>query len=763
MAPSSRRSLILAGVFCLIPLLNFPLALVSDRTLFARDISMVWAPQIEAVVRQIGHGQAPFFDSRRAFGQPLLADPRAEVLYPPAWIHWSLRAERSYTIFCAFHLVSAALGAARLARRLVPGGNGAAEATAGVAYAASGPLLSMVSNWHHLAAAAWMPWIIERADPRPGGRTPWLSLSILVALQILAGSPDYTFLTILLCLLRLITRTDSPSVQRARVLLAIALGVSLSAIQLLPTLAFARDAARDSLPIGWALSPLHPALTLETILPVRAVSWPLRPEARAILFGDSQVWMFSHYLGLSVWTLALLGLLGRDRTNRSFAMISAVLGLVFAWGVRNDLLQSLLAQVPLVSGLRFPTKHLAATSLGLALLAAKGVTESRPWTARARRSTVAFVALALMAGGGLFYWATSPSGQVAPAGLWPLLLACLCAFAVLAAGPRLKKGWPVLPLVVALDLLAAHQGINPTTPAWAFRDRPPLSATIPRGSRIYVSDYSIRLRDEPLRQPAGVPYRLRTVPKGFDPGESIALAATWYLNPPSAGRFGYYGSFDLDILDFYRAPLKRVIRQFVASRDPEFILDRLRRGSVEYVVTMDGGDLWNALPLIAEQTQFFEAKVRVYKVKEPWPMVRIERLDGTLSPESPRVLEMLDSRIRVEATLSSAAQLVVARSNERGWRASVDGEQTPVWDNDLAFLSVPLKAGHHVVDLVYRPPFLVQGAALSALSLIVVLVLSSAWGRSSTGRSSAWGRRGRWRFASSDPPGRLPVSQEEDA
>jgi hypothetical protein len=462
--------------------------------------------------------------------------------------------------------------------------------------------------------------------------------------------------------------------------------------------------------------------------------------------------MFSHYLGLSVWTLALLGLLGRDRTIRSFAVISVVLGVVFAWGVRNDFLQSLLAQVPLVSGLRFPTKHLAAASLGLALLAAKAVTESKQWTTRARGWTVAFAALALMAGGSLFYWATGPSRQTVPMRLGPLLLACVCAIAVLVAGPRLKSSWPVLPLIVAIDLLAAHQGINPTTPAWAFRDRPPLTETIPRGSRIYVSDYSIRLRGERLRPPAGAPYRLRNIPAGFDPGESIVLAATWYLNPPAAGRFGYYGSFDLDILDFYRAPLKKTIRDFVTSSDPKFIVDQLRRGSVEYVVTMDEGDLWNSLPLIKELTQFFEAKVRVYKVPEPWPLVRIETLDGTLSPESPRVLEMRDSRIRVEATLSSPAQLVVARSNERGWRASVDGEPKPVSDHDLAFLSVPLKAGHHLVDLVYAPPFLTEGAALSALSLIVVLVLSSAWGR-----------RMRWRFEFSGPRGGLPVGEEEDA
>ncbi|HQZ18975.1 MAG TPA: hypothetical protein PLD86_19025, partial [Vicinamibacteria bacterium] len=221
----SRRGLTLLGVFCLVPLLNFPLALISARTLFARDIGMVWAPQVEAVVQQVGRGEMPSFDARRAFGQPLFADPRAEVLYPPAWIHWILPMETSYPLFCALHLVIAALGAARLARRLAPQATLPAEAAAGLIYAAGGPLLSLVSHWHHLAAAAWMPWILERAEGGTDGKTPWIGLSALVALQVLAGSPDYSFLTFVLCLLRLLTRSDRSRGDKGRVLAALSLGV----------------------------------------------------------------------------------------------------------------------------------------------------------------------------------------------------------------------------------------------------------------------------------------------------------------------------------------------------------------------------------------------------------------------------------------------------------------------------------------------------------------------------------------------------------
>lgn len=719
----SRRGLTLLGVFCLVPLLNFPRALLSDRTLFARDIGMVWAPQVEAVVQQVGRGEMPFFDARRAFGQPLFADPRAEVLYPFAWIHWVLPMETSYPLFAALHLVIAALGAARLARRLIPGTTLAAQAAAGLIYAAGGPLLSLVSHWHHLAAAAWMPWILERAEGREDGKTAWIGLPVLVALQALAGSPDYAFLTFVLCLLRLITRNDRSRAEAGRVLAALGLGLLLAAVQLMPSLAFARAAARDPYPIGWAISPLHPALTIETVLPVRVETWPLRPDVRNTLLYSAQVWMFSHYLGLSAWSLAFLGLLRVAPSAGRFALGAIAVGLVFAWGIRNEWLQEMIGHIPLVSGLRFPTKHLVGASLGLSILAAGGVTGAASWTSSESRRVLAGVFIAIAACALLFYGATDERAPLEVTALIRPCLAIAVALGVLHAGSVSTVAW-LLPVLVALDLLAANSSVNPTTPSSFFKDRPPLTAVIPQGSRLYTSDYSIQLKEPPTRPPQGPPYALARAPQGFSRDETLALAATWYLNPPSASRFGYFGSFDLDVLDFYRAPLKAAIRAFVTSRDPAFVVDRLRRGSVDFVVTMDPLALWSSLPLVTQEQNFFETPVRVYRVSDPWPRVRLEAGDGSLLLPSPRVLENLDGRVRAEVDAPEVSRLVVATAYDPGWRATVDGVVAPVGENAMAFVSVPLNPGRHRVDLSYRPPLLSEGAFLSALSAMAMLGLA---------------------------------------
>jgi len=713
---------------CLIPVLNFPQALFSDRALFVRDISSVWSPQIESVVRQVASGEPPFFDARRGFGQPLFADPRAEVLYPPAWLHWVVPPDRSYALFCAIHLVIAALGAARLARRLNPEGGLAAALTAAFIYGASGPLLSLVAHWHHLAAAAWMPWIIERCDRRPGDPTPWLSLAALVTLQTLAGSPDYSFLTLLLCGLRLGTRADLGAPARLKLILAFGLGLLLSSVQILPSLAFAADADRPRLPVGWALGPLHPALTLETILPIRAEAWRLRPPAAETLLGGQQVWMFSHYLGLVSWVFAWIGLPRTRAPDRRFAMGAVLMGIVLSWGIQNLTLQDLVASVPLVSGLRFPTKYLAAASLGLAILASHAL-PGRSFRPRALLAGLGCVLLSFL---GLQWWATGTAMVNVPT-LVPLALPLAVSLGIAAVAGQARRLAPLIPILVVADLLVTLRDLNPTTEASLFRDRSPLTSVLPPGSRLFVSDYSIgvpktdaalSLEGEPVREAAGIPYRLKETPVGFNIRETVVLAALWYLNPPMAGRFGYYGSFDLDILDFYRRPLKRQIQRFVTSRDPDFIVNQLRRGSVDYVVTMDAPQLWASLPLVITEHRFFEDPVRVYRVPAPWPRVRYETEEGELAAlGSLDVLEMKDGRVVIHAAPEEPTRLVVAWANDRGWRAHINGVRTAVTDSPMAFISVALPRGAHRVELEYRPPLLLSGGLLSLTALLTILWL----------------------------------------
>ena len=71
----------------------------------------------------------------------------------------------------------------------------------------------------------------------------------------------------------------------------------------------------------------------------------------------------------------------------------------------------------------------------------------------------------------------------------------------------------------------------------------------------------------------------------------------------------------------------------------------------------------------------------------------------------------------LEAGLNRPGHLVVLESFDRGWSAQVDGHPVEVGVANGLFLGVPLGAGQHHVELVYRPRGLLAGAALSGLAL----------------------------------------------
>jgi uncharacterized membrane protein YfhO len=74
---------------------------------------------------------------------------------------------------------------------------------------------------------------------------------------------------------------------------------------------------------------------------------------------------------------------------------------------------------------------------------------------------------------------------------------------------------------------------------------------------------------------------------------------------------------------------------------------------------------------------------------------------------------------------------VILESYDAGWRATVDGRPAPIVPANVLFRGIRLEPGARVVELVYRPPGLVAGLVVSALSLLALFVL--AWRASRSG------------------------------
>ncbi|MDY6145946.1 MAG: YfhO family protein, partial [Peptoniphilaceae bacterium] len=63
---------------------------------------------------------------------------------------------------------------------------------------------------------------------------------------------------------------------------------------------------------------------------------------------------------------------------------------------------------------------------------------------------------------------------------------------------------------------------------------------------------------------------------------------------------------------------------------------------------------------------------------------------------------------------------------DKGWHATLDGNEVPVLDVLDGYLFIQTGAGHHTVELTYHPPYLNLGIVVSTATLVVALVWTLA-------------------------------------
>jgi hypothetical protein len=86
-------------------------------------------------------------------------------------------------------------------------------------------------------------------------------------------------------------------------------------------------------------------------------------------------------------------------------------------------------------------------------------------------------------------------------------------------------------------------------------------------------------------------------------------------------------------------------------------------------------------------------------------------------------------RVALDASLSSPGYVVLVDAYDPGWRAWVDGRETPLLRANVAFRAVAVGAGRHSVEMRYRPRALLVGLALTALTGLILLAAGVAAGR----------------------------------
>ena len=780
------------GLFAL-ALFLFRGAVFGGQALFIRDINMVWYPQVEAFVRCVASGSWPLWDPWRGFGQPLLADPSAQVLYPTTWLNLVAPPWTSYTFLVVFHLTLGSAGMYALGRRW--GMSRPAAFFAGGVWMASGPLLSLTTLWHHLASASWIPWVLCAADSamasgRLRGSLLW---ALATAAQILAGSADMVALTAIAVVgLAASGHMDwrvPASAANLRVLrsafVAALLAVGLSAALWVPTLTSARHSQRWELPdesrTTWSL-PLAGAAG--TLWPVRLSRLPLLDLAAPSVRDLQAPWLYSVYLGAGTVVLVVGALAAPGLRRKRYLAGLCLVALLMSLGRYAPIYDLVTGLLPPLRILRFPVKWMVLYGASWALLAGLGVDawggqggDPRRWRRRLTMALLVLLSISLagafaIAGPGadrlraLFRsdlpleWRTQVAVPLATAALTGAILFTVGILLVLVAarGPRVARVAAAGAAVLGLgEIVFAHRTPQPLAPRELFTWRPAVLDHLDlRGhARVYVYDYSVRAYEgHEQGRPWGYP--LTHVPVGWSVEAGQALGVHLYLNPPTAERWGIYGSFDLDLLGLHPAERRELNVLLRRVEGTPVHLRLLQVGAVGRVLGLHADRWWAGLVPVASEPGLFATPIRVFDVPRPLPRayvvsgvrvadgaaalaliqdpgfdpereVILEGRDTDRAPPSERGtarIQVLDpDYMRVEADGDRPGYLVLVDGYDPGWKAAVDGEEAPVLRANVAFRAVPVPPGRHRVELWYRPRAVMAGLAVSLVSCLATAAL----------------------------------------
>ena len=761
----------------------YPRAVFRGEAFYERDVHLVWHAQVEAFVRSIAAGSWPVWNPFLSFGQPLLANPHAQVLYPFTWLTLLLPPWTVYTLFVVAHTAFAGAGLYLLAQRLGVSRRGALVSAA--CWIASGPFLSLANMWIQLGGASWIPWVLLGASHalESGRAGPALLWGGAAALQLFAGSPDMSVFTAGACAawtlwaLRPRARGLAPARVLAAAAIACAFAVALSAALWLPALELTRHSGRWSLENAaravWSVDPRGLA---EVLSPVPLTDLPISAALRGRLYDGGVPLVHALYLGVGALALVAAAAAGPAPRARAFAWALLVGATVFALGRHTPLYEMAVALVPPLRVLRFPSKAMALVSLAWAVLAGVGLDRwwaTDPLPSRRWLAAVVGPLAALAAAGAALAWVMRTHPEVFAAALLPgasgadalahapLRIAGTAAVAALLAAAgviRLRRpvSAPAVAVIVAglalLDLAAAGIGINPTVPVAFYKLRPPILDVVRQDdlSRLFVYRYPFGPAS-PAGSGADDPYTIARYPPALSFDAARTLAIRLYATPPVGGCWDLFGSYEPDLIGLYAAPVARLVGWMEHAESTPAYSRFLRLGAVRYVSALrrHGGledlEASAVLPsLLARPILLLEVPgtlPRTYAVgtaraadgEEARRLLTDPGFDPTREVVAPdvaedagpafsgrsRVVSFRPDRVRLEAELSDPGIVVLVDAYDPGWKVTVDGRPAPLLRANTAFRGVKVPAGRHVIEQVYRPSTVLLGLGISAAAVLV--------------------------------------------
>jgi len=745
----SRNALLLA----IVVLTLFADVVFLGNGFYKGDTTAYHVPMKRVVRDMTFAGGFPEWNPRDHAGQPLAANPAYELWYPPQWLIYLPDFLWGFQFHILIHIVIAAIGMYALLRSLDLGE--IAAALGALTFALGGPYLSLLLRLPFLFSMTWMPLILlfaRRTILRPN-RRDFAITAMLVGMQALIGEPVTFLQTGLLVGAYAIHRGfQAPARERARTVvrvlsiagLALAAGVLMATVQLIPGLDHGRDSVRSE-GFQWPVASSWSTPSSRLF----EVAYPRVYRAFVGVDGNQAIhtmypfriepFISDVYVGALAIILAVAGMFAGVRGRGAVFLLVAGF-VILAMGDGTPVFR-LLYDAKIFASIRYPEKFLIGALLVLIIWAAAVLDRLMAGDKKVRRAAATMTFLWLVIAVLTWYGGTRPPAPTSTDHVpvpwlqyWALNFVRAIAVWLLirfAATPRRRLWAAALFAFVILDFAWLHQSVAGRAPR-RFFDEPEVAHKLPPDREAYrlfhaafwdewagapqLAEFFRKGRPDWLFRDGMYPFRpaafgFRSVLED-DLDQTGLMTSTRYLRAAQMTRrmTGVWSSFFLDaanveqVIEFTNGaivtratgshPRYYFASRVVAIQDDDDVVQNVLAGSVRE------GDAFTSLPA------FDISPARVIGVSER------------------------PSRVTLNVEAAGDALLVASITAHRYWRATIDGRPAAIYPVNIAFQGVRVVRGRHVVELRYHNPLILPCALISAAVLAAMVAMAVAPRRS---------------------------------
>jgi uncharacterized membrane protein YfhO len=247
-------------ILLLIVYLPFVFLLLNRKVIFWGTAILQFIPWNQFFFDSILNGVFPLWNPYNGMGVPFVANLQSAVFYPLNWImlpFYLLGGIKALaiglTLLLPTHLFIGGFGMIKVLRHLDR--SKYAQLLSAIVFVFSGYILTRLSFISMVWAFAWLPWIIFACMQilpitNKNSYKQLIILSILIALQVLAGHAQTTYYTLLLGgIIVLAVNFDSIKYRMLKFLtfiVSVSISFLISAIQVIPTAEFLLNSQRSS-------------------------------------------------------------------------------------------------------------------------------------------------------------------------------------------------------------------------------------------------------------------------------------------------------------------------------------------------------------------------------------------------------------------------------------------------------------------------------------------------------------------------------------